>query len=61
VSEPVASVAELLAQARLNGVDPDEADLAGVRDLLAVFLPALDELARLLPADAPGPAPLGSE
>jgi hypothetical protein len=61
VSEPLPSVAELLAQAKLNGVVPDEADLAGVRDFLTVFLPALDELARHLPADASGPGPVGSE
>ena len=60
MGEP-APVEELRAQAERFGVEPADADLAGVRDFLAVFLPAVEGLTRLLPADAPGPAPLGSE
>jgi hypothetical protein len=61
VSERVASVEELRRQAKLQGVEPDEAELVGVHEFLAVFLPAVDELSRLLPADASGPVPLGTE
>jgi hypothetical protein len=61
VSVQVASVEELRRQANLQGVEPDEAELVGVREFLAVFLPAADELSRLLPADASGPVPLGTE
>jgi hypothetical protein len=52
------TVEELRAWARLQGIEADESDLEGVRDFLAVFLPALDELAELLPAGARGPEPL---
>jgi hypothetical protein len=54
------SIEELRAIARRRGIEPDDADLAGVRDFLAVFLPAIDDLSRLLPdrVDAPGPQPL---
>jgi hypothetical protein len=51
-------VDELRAQARLQGIEPEDADLEGVRDFLAVFLPAVEELAELLPPTAPGPEPL---
>jgi hypothetical protein len=56
VGEPIASVEELLAQARLQGVEPDTAELATVREFLAVFLPGIDELSAMLP---PGPTPAG--
>jgi hypothetical protein len=52
------TVGELQALARSQGVEPDDADLEGVRDFLAVFLPAVEALAELVPADAPGPEPL---
>jgi hypothetical protein len=52
------TVEELRAQARLQGIEPDEADLEGVREFLAVFLPAVEQLAEVLPAGAPGPEPL---
>jgi hypothetical protein len=52
------TVEELRAEAKLRGIEADDADLEGVRDFLAVFLPAVEELAELLPADAPGPEPL---
>jgi hypothetical protein len=58
VSEPVPSVDELRLQLERRGIEPDDDDLGGVRDFLAVFLPAVDELSRLLPGDAPGPLPL---
>jgi hypothetical protein len=52
------TIEELRAQAKLRGIDADELDLEGVREFLAVFLPAVEELAHLLPSDAPGPEPL---
>jgi hypothetical protein len=52
------TIEELRAQAKLRGIDAGDADLEGVRDFLAVFLPAVEELAELLPPDAPGPEPL---
>ena len=52
------TIEELRAQAKLRGIDAEDADLEGVREFLAVFLPAVDELAELLPPDAPGPEPL---
>jgi hypothetical protein len=52
------TVEELRAQARERGIEADDADLEGVRDFLAVFLPAVEQLAELLPPDAAGPQPL---
>jgi hypothetical protein len=52
------TVEELRAWARLQGIEPDENDLEGVREFLAVFLPAVEALGELLPADAPGPGAL---
>jgi len=52
------TVEQLRALARSQGIEPDDADLEGVGDFLAVFLPAVEELAELVPADAPGPEPL---
>lgn len=52
------TVDELQALARSQGIEPDDADLEGVRDFLAVFLPAVEGLSELLPADAAGPEPL---
>lgn len=52
------TVDELRALAQSQGIEPDDAELEGVRDFLAVFLPAVEELAGLLPADTPGPEPL---
>jgi hypothetical protein len=52
------TVDELRAQARLQGIGPEDADLEGVRDFPAVFLPAVEELAELPPPSAPGPEPL---
>jgi hypothetical protein len=52
------TVEDLRALARLRGIEADEEDLEGVRDFLAVFLPAIEELAELVPASAPGPEPL---
>jgi hypothetical protein len=49
---------ELRAWARQQGIEADDADLEGVRDFLAVFLPAVEALAELVPAEAPGPEPL---
>ena len=49
---------ELRAQARRQGVEPDDADLEGVRDFLSVFLPAVEQLAELLAPESPGPAAL---
>jgi hypothetical protein len=61
VSEHVASLEELRAEARRRGVEADDAELKGVRQFLSVFLPAVDELSALLPPDAPGPSPLEAE
>lgn len=52
------TVDELRAQARQQGIEPDDADLEGVRGFLAVFLPALEEPAELVPPGAGGPDPL---
>ena len=52
------TVEELRAQAQAQGIEPDDAELEGVRDFLAVFLPAVEELTELLPADLPGSEPL---
>jgi hypothetical protein len=52
------TVEELQALARAQGIEPDDVELEGVRDFLAVFLPAVEKLAELLPPDAPGPEPL---
>jgi hypothetical protein len=53
--EPL-SPAGLRLVADAQGVDPTDADLERVGSFLAAFLPALEELERLLPADAE-PAP----
>ncbi|HZP71737.1 MAG TPA: hypothetical protein VFA97_00010 [Gaiellaceae bacterium] len=52
------TVEELRALAHLQGIEADDTDLEAVRDFLAVFLPAVEELAALLPADSQGPEPL---
>ncbi|HZO96935.1 MAG TPA: hypothetical protein VFB42_06150 [Gaiellaceae bacterium] len=57
----VPSVGELRAAAARQGIEPDEAELAAVREFLAVFLPAVESLGELLPEGAPGPAPLPPE
>ena len=52
---------EIRAAAARAGLDPPAADLEVVRDFLAVFLPAVEGLAELLPhsGEGLGPAPLG--
>ena len=57
------SSAELCALAALQGVELEDADLAGVRGFLQVFLPAAAGLSELLPAEARAAAPpaLGEE
>jgi hypothetical protein len=52
------TIDQLRAVASLHGIEPDDADLEGVREFLAVFLPAVEKLERLLPSDAPGPESL---
>jgi hypothetical protein len=53
-SSPVPSLEELRARARLQGVDPTDADLEAVTGFLATILPALAELeSRLGPDVAP--------
>lgn len=65
MSEPTASRApgleEIRAGAAREGLAPADADLETVRDFLAVFLPAVEGLADLLPPGGAGagPAPLG--
>jgi hypothetical protein len=59
MGDGVPTRAELRAAANARGIEPGDDDLAGVRDFLAVFLPAVDELSLLLPErDPPGPEPL---
>ena len=55
------TVDELRAAAAREGLHPATVELEGVRDFLAVFLPAVEGLAALLPAggEGAGPAPLG--
>ena len=55
------TVDEIRAAAAREGLQPASAELEGVRDFLAVFLPAVEGLAALLPAggEGAGPAPLG--
>ena len=55
------TVEEIRAAAAREGLHPAAAELEGVRDFLAVFLPAVEGLAALLPAGGAGagPAPLG--
>ena len=55
------TVDEIRAAAAREGLQPTAAELEGVRDFLAVFLPAVEGLAALLPAggEGAGPAPLG--
>jgi hypothetical protein len=62
VNDAVSSLEELRALARLQGVDPDEADLVAVREFLSVFLPAAGGLSQDLPPEAaiPAPFPRGS-
>lgn len=57
MSEAFLSTDELRSLAALQGVEPQDADLEGVRDFLAVFLPAVRELSRLLPPAAATAAP----
>lgn len=60
-ASPAPGLDELRAGAAREGLAPADADLETVRDFLAVFLPAVESLADLLPTGAagPGPAPLG--
>ncbi len=53
---------EIRAAATREGLAPPVADLEVVRDFLAVFLPAVEGLAELLPPDGAGagPSPLGA-
>ena len=55
------TVDEISAAAAREGLQPTAAELEGVHDFLAVFLPAVVGLAALLPAggEGAGPAPLG--
>ena len=55
------TVDEIRAAAAREGLYPAAPELEGVRDFLAVFLPAVEGLAALLPAGGAGagPAPLG--
>lgn len=55
-SSPVPPPDELRALARLQGVEPTDADLAAVAGFLATILPALAELERRLD---PGLPPAG--
>ncbi len=55
--DAVPSLEELRAIARVSGVEPDEADLAAVREFLAVFLPAAAALSQDLPPETGLPAP----
>ncbi len=57
------SLDEIRAVAAREGLSPAAAELEGVAAFLAVFLPAVEELAQLLPEDGsgPAPAPLGVE
>ncbi len=49
MAESVPSVEEMRAQAHRQGVFPTDDDLERARSFLAVLLPALDELERLVP------------
>ena len=53
---------EIRAAAAREGLAPPVADLEVVRDFLAVFLPAVEGLAELLPPGGAGagPSPLGA-
>jgi hypothetical protein len=53
----VQSLEELGALARLQGIEPDDADLAAVREFLSVFLPAAAGLSQGLPPETGIPAP----
>ena len=55
------TVDEIRAAVAREGLYPAAAELEGVCDFLAVFLPAVEGLAALLPAggEGAGPAPLG--
>ena len=61
VAAATPTVEEIRAVAAREGLSPAAAELEGVRDFLAVFLPAVEGLAALLPAggEGAGPAPLG--
>ena len=52
-SSPVPTVDLLLALARLQGVEPTDADLAAVTGFLEAILPALAEIEAGLRADVP--------
>ena len=54
-------IEEIRAAAAREGLAPADVDLETVRDFLAVFLPAVEALAELLPAggEGAGPSPLG--
>lgn len=65
MAEPSATpgLDEIRAAAAREGLPPPAADIEVVRDFLAVFLPAVEGLAALLPPGGigAGPAPLGRE
>jgi hypothetical protein len=47
------SVSKLRELAALQGVSPTDEDLEGVLDFVTRILPALEEIERLLPPEAP--------
>jgi hypothetical protein len=53
VSGPAPSLDDLRRQAAALRIDAADEDLEGVRAFLDVILPALEEIERTLPADAP--------
>ena len=52
-STPLPTLAELRALARVQGVEPTDADLEGVLGFLATVLPALRELEEQTGRDVP--------
>ena len=52
-STPLPTIAELRGLARLQGVDPTDADLEGVLGFLRTVLPALRELEQATGRDVP--------
>ena len=52
-STPLPTIAELRALARLQGVDPTDADLEGVLGFFRTVLPALRELEQATGRDVP--------
>jgi hypothetical protein len=52
-STPLPSLDELRALARLQGVEPTDADLEGVLGFLRTVLPTLRELEEATPRDVP--------